>query len=69
MGSLPAAASQPLEEVTARILHAERFNASTPMPTFAGTLTEAEARSLAEYVRSQGAALEPEQASARGDAR
>lgn len=52
------AAARPVEEVTERILHAERYNPATVMPTFAGTLDEASARALAEYVRAEGASPE-----------
>jgi mono/diheme cytochrome c family protein len=48
---LRPAADQPLDEVTARILHPERFNPSSPMPTFAGTIDEATARQLAAHVK------------------
>jgi mono/diheme cytochrome c family protein len=57
---LQKAAGQPLEEVTARILHPEQFNESSPMPVFANLMDEATARQLAEHVRALAAA--PEQA-------
>jgi mono/diheme cytochrome c family protein len=65
---LRPAATQPIEEVTARILHAERYNASTLMPTFAGTLDAPTARILAGYAQAEASAI-AEQASAGEEGR
>lgn len=50
---LRAAAGRPLEEVADRILHAERYAPGTQMPTFAGAISPAEARALAEHVKAE----------------
>ncbi|MFO0585379.1 MAG: c-type cytochrome [Anaeromyxobacter sp.] len=56
---LRPAAGQPLDEVAARILHPERFNPRSPMPSFAGRVDEAEARSLAAHVQELSRRLPP----------
>lgn len=53
---LQKADGQPLEEVTARILHHERFDERSPMPVFGNLMDEATARQLAEHVKRLAAA-------------
>lgn len=53
---LRAAAGHSLEEVVDRILHAEKYASGSQMPTFAGVLSLAEARALAEHVKGEAGA-------------